>query len=125
MNKVYKTKTFHRWMSKTALTDKALLNAVNEMQRGLIDADLGSNLYKKRVALTGTGKRSGARTLLATQYSGNWFFLFGFAKNERDNISEQEKKALQLAGQRLLSAQADALLLAVELGELFEVINHD
>ena len=49
MNKVYKTKTFNRWMNKTDLTDQALLNAVDEMQRGLVDADLGNNLYKKRV----------------------------------------------------------------------------
>lgn len=68
MNKVYKTKTFNRWMNKTDLTDQALLNAVDEMQRGLVDADLGNNLYKKRVALAGAGKRSGARTLVATQY---------------------------------------------------------
>ena len=68
MNKVYKTKTFNRWMNKTDLTDQALLNAVDEMQRGLVDADLGNNLYKKRVALAGSGKCSGARTLVATQY---------------------------------------------------------
>lgn len=125
MNKVYKTKTFNRWMNKTDLTDQALLNAVDEMQRGLVDADLGNNLYKKRVALAGAGKRSGARTLVATQYEGNWFFLFGFAKNERDNISDQERKTLQLAGQRFLSASKEALSLAIKLGELFEVVNHD
>ena len=125
MNKVYKTKTFNRWMNKTDLTDQALLNAVDEMQRGLVDADLGNNLYKKRVALAGSGKRSGARTLVATQYEDHWFFLFGFAKNERDNISDQEKKALQLAGQRFLSASEEALLVAIKLGELFEVVNHD
>lgn len=125
MNKVYKTKTFNRWMNKTDLTDQALLNAVDEMQRGLVDADLGNNLYKKRVALAGGGKRSGARTLVATQYEGHWFFLFGFAKNERDNISDQEKKALQLAGQLFLLASEEALLVAIKLGELFEVVNHD
>jgi hypothetical protein len=125
MNKIYKTKTFNRWMNKTDLTDQELLDAVDEMQRGLVDADLGNNLYKKRVALAGAGKRSGARTIVATRYEGRWFFLFGFSKNERDNISDQERKALQLAGQRLLSASDEALLLAVEQTELFEVVNHD
>jgi len=40
-------------MRKTGLTDKALCTAVSEMESGLIDADLGGGVVKKRVALPG------------------------------------------------------------------------
>ena len=53
-------------MRKTELSDSALADAVNEMARGLIDADLGGGLVKKRLGLAGRGKRGGARTLVAT-----------------------------------------------------------
>ena len=46
-------------MRKTALTDAVLCDAVREMVTGLIDADLGGDIVKKRVALPGRGKSSG------------------------------------------------------------------
>ena len=60
------------------------------MDRGLIDADLGGGIVKKRVGLAGRGKRSGARTLIATNKGDRWFFVFGFEKNERANIGDDE-----------------------------------
>lgn len=40
-------------MRKTGLTDDALCAAVTEMAQGLIDADLGGHVVKKRIALPG------------------------------------------------------------------------
>ena len=60
---VYRTKTFTKWMRRSGLTDQALLNAVSEIEDGLVDADLGGALFKKRIAIDGKGKRSGAREL--------------------------------------------------------------
>ncbi len=70
-------------MRKTELSDPVLCAAVEEMERGLIDADLGGGVVKKRVALPGRGKSGGARTLVATNKGNRWFFVFGFEKNER------------------------------------------
>jgi hypothetical protein len=53
MLRIFKTRHFARWMRKTELTDAALSQAIREMTQGLIDADLGSGLYKKRVGLAG------------------------------------------------------------------------
>ena len=69
--------------------------AVAEMEEGLIDADLGGHVYKKRVALQGRGKRGGARTLLAYRIGKKAFFMYGFSKNELDNIDDKELKALK------------------------------
>ena len=89
MSRVFKTRSFDRWMRKTALTDEALCAAVREMIQGLIDGDLGGGVVKKRVGLAGRGKRGGARTLVATNRGNRWFFVFGFEKNERANISAE------------------------------------
>lgn len=57
MKRILKTRTFNRWLRKTLLTDTALLKAIDEMEQGLVDADLGGNIYKKRVALPGARKK--------------------------------------------------------------------
>ncbi|MBX3629517.1 MAG: type II toxin-antitoxin system RelE/ParE family toxin [Nitrosomonas sp.] len=72
--RIYKTKVFDRWLKKTELTDADLIRAVNEMSNGLIDADLGEQVFKKRIALPGRGKRSGVRTLVASKIQDQWFF---------------------------------------------------
>ncbi|MBS7350439.1 MAG: type II toxin-antitoxin system RelE/ParE family toxin [Comamonas sp.] len=124
MNRVFKTRHFNRWMRKTELSDKALCVAVREMEQGLIDADLGGGVVKKRVGLAGRGKRGGVRTLLATNKGNLWFFVFGFEKSERANISNDEKEALQTLAQDLLSRTSKELNTAVENGALQEIC-HD
>ena len=57
MKRVFKTRHFGRWMRKKELTDDALCAAVMEMAQGLIDADLGCGVVKKRIGLAGRGKR--------------------------------------------------------------------
>lgn len=119
--RVFKTKHFSRWMRKTELTDQSLCEAVAEMSRGLIDADLGGGVVKKRVGLAGRGKRSGARTLVATNKGTRWFFVFGFEKSERANITADELAALQEVAADLLGRTASALDTAVQDGALQEI----
>ena len=114
MKRVFKTRHFSRWMRKTELTDGALCVAVAEMAHGLIDADLGGGVVKKRVGLTGRGKRGGARTLVATNRGDRWFFVYGFAKNDRANIADDELEVLQGIAEQLLvltDLQLDAAVL--------------
>ena len=67
-------------MRKTELSNDALRQAVQEMSNGLIDADLGGHVLKKRIALPGRGKRGSTRTLVATNRDDKCFFVFGFKK---------------------------------------------
>lgn len=62
---VFKTRTFARWSRKAGLPDRTLCAAVAEIAAGLVDADLGGNVYKKRVPVPGRGKSGGARVLVA------------------------------------------------------------
>ena len=121
MKRVFKTRHFSRWMRKTKLTDYALCLAVAEMAQGLIDADLGGGVVKKRVGLAGRGKSGGARTLVATNRGNRWFFVFGFEKNDRANIAPAELEALQNIAHELLARTGSQLDLAVSERALEEI----
>jgi len=108
-------------MRKTELTDNALCLAVAEMAQGLIDADLGGGVVKKRVGLAGRGKSGGARTLVATNRGNRWFFVFGFEKNDRANIAPAELEALQNIAHELLARTGSQLDLAVSERALEEI----
>lgn len=122
--RTFKTKTFNRWMRKTDLKDEDLLFAVAEMEVGLVDADLGGNVFKKRIALPGMGKRAGARTLVAAKIFRKWFFIFGFVKNEKDNIDDDELVHLQGVANRLLHLTDKDIEEAILAGELKELTNN-
>jgi len=118
---IYKTKHFARWARKAGLNDPPLEAAVLEIQRGLLEADLGGGIVKKRIALPEKGKRGGTRTLLATNRDDRWFFIFGFEKNERENISESELAILKKLAKDLLGLTVAQLSIAVGEGSLVEV----
>jgi len=121
MMRVFKTRHFQRWMRKTELTDAALRRAVGEMAAGLIDAELGGGVVKKRVGMAGRGKRGGARTLVATNKGNRWFFVFGFEKNERATISDEELEGFQAIAADLLARSGAQLDVAVADGALQEI----
>ena len=125
MRRIFKTRYFSRWMRKTDLTDKALCAAVSEMETGLIDADLGGGVVKKRVALPGRGKSGSARTLVATNKGNRWFFVFGFEKSERANISKKELEALQNTATDLLRLNSNQLDAHVDNEALQEICHDD
>lgn len=112
-------------MRKAGLTDVGLRDAVAEMGQGLVNADLGRHLVKKRVALPGQGKRGGARTIVATKRGGRWFFLYGFEKNERANVDKDELKVLQEVADVLLEFGDHQLAAALAAGEIVEVNDDD
>jgi len=119
--RAFKTRHFQRWARGAGVTDAALRKAIEEMAAGLIDADLGGGVVKKRVALPGRGKSGGARTIVATNRSGRWFFLFGYEKNVLDSISDKTLRVLQDTAADLLALDNDGLAQAMNLGELQEI----
>ena len=117
----YTTRWFDRWARKQGLTTPSLCAAVREMTEGLVDADLGGGLFKKRIGRPGQGKSGGYRTLVATNKGDRWVFVFGFPKSERSNIDKDEGEALRKLAAHLLSLTAQDLTMAQSAGELIEV----
>jgi len=79
--RVFKLKTFSRW-AKKILTDDQLCAAAEEILAGQYEADLGAGLCKKRIAVSGRGKRGATRTLVANSSSHGVFFMAGRSKSD-------------------------------------------
>lgn len=118
---VGKTKLFAKWADKEGLTDGVLMEAIDEISVGSVDANLGSDVYKKRVGLPGRGKRGGARTLVAFKKEDKAFFIYGFKKNERANIKPDELKALKQYAKELLAHDEAAINKMLKAGTMIEV----
>lgn len=79
---------------------------------------------KKRIALQTDGKRGGARTIIAYAIREKVFFLYAYPKNKKDNVTTKELKALKLLGSQLMKMEENSLKIAVESGELLEVVEN-
>ena len=119
--RVFATKWFVRFARKEGLSEKRLREAIERVEQGSIDADLGGNLIKQRVARSGRGRSSGYRTLIAYQAAKRSVFLYGFAKQERDNIDARELADLKKLVARFLSLDDEQIGKAVEAQELKEL----
>jgi hypothetical protein len=125
VRRVFKLRTFRRWSRKIGVSDEVLCAAVEEMVQGLIDADLGGGVFKKRIPVPGRGKRGGARTILGSNLQDRWFFLYGFEKKDRDTIDARELGALQTIAAALLAMGPKLLEKAVVEGELEEICHEE
>lgn len=119
--RIFSTRAFSRLDVAGELDDTDLIAAVTEMNDGLWDVSLGGQVYKKRIALAGRGKSAGARTLVAFKSDDRAFFMYGFSKNQRSNITTKEKKALKFMAREFLGYNDKQLRQALKHGALIEI----
>jgi hypothetical protein len=119
--RIFKTRAFARFARREGITDAALREAIARAERGLVDADLGGFVIKQRVARPGQGRSGGFRTLIAFKTKERSIFLFGFAKNELDNVSVRELDDLKKAAKVYMALSEEDLDLAVTEKGLTEV----
>ncbi len=92
--RIFKSKPFARFARKARIEDTVLCAVIAAVEKGQIDADLGG-VIKQRIARPGGGKSGGFRALILIRLGTRAFFIDGFAKNERDNIRDDELQALK------------------------------
>ncbi|CAI0757099.1 Uncharacterized protein conserved in bacteria [Serratia quinivorans] len=73
MTDIYLTKTFQAFATHERISDATVIKAAREIQNQLYDANLGSCVYKKRVARASAGKRGGYRVLIAFRDEDRFF----------------------------------------------------
>jgi hypothetical protein len=122
--RIFKAKTFARFARRERIVAASLREAIEQAERGLISADLGGGLIKLRIARQGQGKRGGYRMLIAFRSKLRAVFLFGFAKNELDNIDVDQLATLRETAALWLAADAQKIERALKDGLLIEV-RHD
>ncbi len=122
--RLFKTKWFMRYARQERIDDHSLLEAIERAERGLVDVDLGGGIIKQRVARTGQGRSGGFRLLVGYRSGSLAVFLYGFAKNERDNITPDDLDTLREIGATWIAAKKENLENAIKEGILTEV-NYD
>lgn len=103
---IFKTKWMARFARSEGIVDKSFREAIRRAELGIVDADLGGGLIKQRVARQGQGRSGGYRMLIAYQVKDRAVFLYGFAKNERDNIEADELVTAREIAANWLAADA-------------------
>ena len=62
--RIFKNTWFTRLADKEGITDGELKELVNQLEVGQAEADLGSGVYKVRLARSGEGKSGGYRLIV-------------------------------------------------------------
>ncbi|MDR2192865.1 MAG: type II toxin-antitoxin system RelE/ParE family toxin [Treponema sp.] len=93
--RIFKNGWFSRFAEREAISDEELKTAAADIENGRFDADLGGRVYKQRLARSGGGKSSGYRVIVFFKSGARTFFVYGFAKSDRDNISKAELRSLK------------------------------
>ena len=119
--RAYTTREFQRWGGDVRLRESCCCVAVAELACGLVDADLGGGLLKKRVAHGGKGKRGGARLVVGTPEPSRWFLLVGYLKSETSNLTALEVRQLKAFAGDLFACSPTQLETLVLRGALKEI----
>jgi len=116
------TREFSKWARKHGVTVAGLNNALNEIEEGIIDANLGGNVYKKRIPFPGRGKSGSGRTILFYKKGNMAIFVHGFAKNEKTTLSHNELKAFKEFCILVFSYDENEIQKAIDKGVFIEVM---
>lgn len=119
--RIYKNRWFVKFAIRSGISDATLVAAIDQAERGLIDADLGGGLIKQRVARQGEGKSSGYRTLVFFRHEERAVFAFGFAKSSKANLNAAELRTYKQAAGIMLGLTQAQIDTEVRDGRLFEV----
>lgn len=115
------TKWFNKWSKKVNLSNQDLLETIQNLETGLSVSDLGGNLFKVRTKRKHSGKSTGFRTIIVLKSGEKAIFLYGFGKNEKENISKTDLKNLKKLGHDLISLDSKQLKVAISKGILFDL----
>ena len=123
--RIFKNKAFAKFARKEQINDAKLWEAVTAAERGNIDADYGGGVIKQRIARTNQGKSGGYRAIIYYRQADKAFFVYGFSKNARDNIEEDEERELKRQAKITFTLSNEQLLKLLENGTYQEVKSHD
>jgi hypothetical protein len=119
--RIFKNTWFDRFAGKEEITDVELREFVNRLEAGQAEAKLGGGVFKVRIARPGEGKSGGYRVIVFFRSRERTFYVYGFAKSDRSNISQKELKKLRKQAASLLFMSDDQIATALKEGVLKEI----
>lgn len=123
--RVFKNAWFERYAHKQHILDSSLRDAIARAENGQIDADLGAGVIKQRVARKVQGKSGGFRAIVLYRAEGRAFFVYGFAKSDRENIDDHEVTQFKKAARHILGLTDEQLAELIHRGQFSEVHEND
>jgi hypothetical protein len=121
VGRVFVTRGFDKFARKERLADEVLVKRIDDANRGLIDADLNGCLVKLRIGRQGAGKSGGFRVIAAFKAHQRAFFIYGYPKNAKDNLTGVEEIYLERAGAELLAQGDEGLGWLINAGRIREL----
>jgi hypothetical protein len=119
--RVFKSRWFQRFARKEGIADAALREAVARVEKGQIDADLGGDVIKQRIARPGQGRSKGYRAIILFRRGAKVLFVYGFSKSQRANISDDEEEQFKEAAKHFLALTEKQLADLLKRGDFMEV----
>ncbi len=110
-----------RFAKREKISNMVLCEAIARVEKGIVDADLGGNVLKQRIARPNQGTSGGSRTIIFFKKGEKAFFVYGFAKNERRNIRKDETAMFKQAAKHLLALSDKHIEALIENGGLTEI----
>lgn len=114
-------KWFNKWSKKAKLSNEDLIEAITNLEKGLSTSDLGNYLFKVRVKRENSGKISGFRTIVVYKKSDRAIFVYGFGKNEKENISKTELQYFKKLADDLMALSSEKIEQFIEQKILFDL----
>ena len=116
-------KTFQKDLKNNKFDDNYLQNVLDNIFKGRAQA-IGAKLYKIRAAGKGRGKSAGFRNIFYWKKDELIIFCLLFSKNEKDNLNQDEKKALKLLSEDYSNHTKSDIKTKI-INKIFKKINYD
>lgn len=120
-SRIFKNKWFSRFARKESIVDADLCAAISNVEKGLIEADLGGGVVKQRIAQAQEGKSGGYRSIILFRSDDKAFFVYGFAKSKRNNINQDELAGFKALADEMLGYDDATLARSLKSGAITEV----
>ena len=119
--RIFKSNRFNDFAKRESLSDKSLKAVVKALEEGQADADLGGGVFKQRLAKLGGGKSGGCRLIIFFKKGARVFFIYGFPKSERENITRVELRNAKRLAKILLNLTEEQLDAELNAGGFMEI----
>jgi len=116
--RVFKTRCFFKAAKKALIKDGELCGAMAEVMKGQTD-DLGGGVFKKSL------NRNKHRSIVLARGRRYWFYVYLFAKNDRENIDNDELDAFRDLADVYAAKTEVEITKEVAAKELVEICHDD
>ncbi len=122
--KILITNWFNKWLKKISIDKAELISSakiLNEIDETAVN--LGSGLYKVRIKRKYQGKSGGYRTLLIFKKDELILYVYGFTKNEKDNLDKDELKLFKKLSKDIMRMSKEEILNQIKSGSFINLEN--